>query len=60
MAYMPELSKSKSISTNNRIITMTETERKTFYMEVDTGDMTKEEIREYLTKEFDKKREKSE
>ena len=34
---------------------MTEPKRKIFY--VDTGDMTKEEIREYITKEFDKKRE---
>jgi hypothetical protein len=34
---------------------MTENERKIFY--VDVGNMPIEEIREYLTKEFDKKRE---
>ncbi len=34
---------------------MTESKRKVFY--VDTGDMTEEEIREHLTKEFAKLRE---
>lgn len=34
---------------------MTESKRKVFY--VDTGNLTKKEIIEYLTKAFDKKRE---